>query len=72
MNTNQFGELLTFAYPVTMRTTPTVTSSFTNVDNAVNSASYATNNYFTIKVYPFNTGFGYGAFTFTFVASAEL
>lgn len=72
MNTNQFGELLTFAYPVTMRATPTITNSFVNVDNAVNSASYATNNYFSIKVYPFNTGFGYGFFTFTFVASAEL
>jgi hypothetical protein len=71
MNTNQFGEVLTFAYPVTMRATPTMTNSFVNVDNTVNSASYATNNYFSIKVYPFNTGFGYGGFTFTFIASAE-
>lgn len=72
MHSNQFGEIISFAYPVTMRTTPTLTNSFTNNDNTVLANTYTTDKYNSIRVRPFNTGFEYGSFTYSFTVSAEL
>lgn len=71
MHSNQFGEIISFAYPVTMRATPTLTNSFTNNDNAVLANTYTTDKYNSIRVYPFNTGFEYGSITYSFTVSAE-
>jgi hypothetical protein len=72
MNTNQFGEILTWAFPVTMRAVPTVVQNFVNADNTVHANTFLYNNYLSIRVYPFNTGFAYGAFSYGFNVSAEL
>ena len=72
MNTNQTGEMLTWAFPVTMRAVPTAVQNFVNGDNTVLANMFLYNNYLSIKVYPFNTGFGYGAFSYGFNVSAEL
>ena len=72
MNTNQVGEILTWAFPVTMRAVPTVVQNFVNGDNTVLVSAFVYNNYLSIKVYPFNTGFGYCAFSYGFNVSAEL
>jgi hypothetical protein len=71
MNTNQTGEMLTWAFPVTMRAVPTAVQNFVNGDNTVLASMFLYNNYLSIKVYPFNTGFGYGAFSYGFNVSAE-
>lgn len=72
MNTNQFGEILTWAFPVTMRAVPTVVQNFINHDNTVHASTFLYSNYLSIKVYPFNTGFAYGYFSYGFNVSAEL
>ena len=72
MNTNQFGEILTWAFPVTMRAVPTAVQNFVNADNTVHLNTFLYSNYLSIKVYPFNTGFGYGFFSYGFNVSAEL
>jgi hypothetical protein len=72
MNTNQFGEVLGWAFPVTMRAVPTAVQNFINADNTVHPSTFLYNNYLSIRVYPFNTGFGYGAFSYAFSVSAEL
>ena len=72
MNTNQFGEILTWAFPVTMRAVPTAVQNFVNADNTVHANTFLYNNYLSIRVYPFNTGFAYGAFSYGFNVSADL
>lgn len=71
-NSNQFGEGFSFQYPVTMRTTPTLTNSFTSVDNAVLSASAATDKSVYIRETCASATFPYSNFSYSFVVSAEL
>jgi hypothetical protein len=70
-NSNQFGEGFSFQYPVTMRTTPTLTNSFTSVDNAVLSASAATDKSVYIRETCASATFPYSNFSYSFVVSAE-
>lgn len=71
-SSNQFGENFNFAYPVTMRVTPTLTNTFTSNDNASLLSSVAT----TTSVYLRETcgasQYPYSSFTYSYTVSAEL
>jgi len=63
----------TVPFPVTMRTSPTVTRQFTNIDNASDQGSTGGfPNSYSHSVVVANTGFAYAAWSCVYFANAEL
>jgi hypothetical protein len=70
---NGFGGSVYIAFPTTMRTTPTVTNSFTNFDNAVNGGTPTIlPDGFSHRAFRNSTSFGYFRYGITYTATAEL